>query len=497
MELFTNLAFGFGVAMTLSNLAYCLLGVTIGTLVGILPGIGPLATIAMLLPITFGLDPVGSLIMLAGIYYGAQFGSSVTAMLLNMPSHAAAAVVCLDGYPMAKQGRAAEGLVMSALASFVGGSIAIVLVMTLAPPLASFALRFGPAEYASMMILGLVAAAVLSQGSLLKGLAMVLLGLAIGLVGIDVNSGVQRYTFGSWHLTDGISFVIIAMGFFAISEIMSNLETRTGTQIVKASFAWGDLIPSAAILRRAFPSMLRGTAVGAIFGPLPGSGPTLASFISYSLEKRVARDPSRFGKGAIEGVTAPEASNNTAAVTGFIPTLTLGIPGDAIMALLLGALMIHGITPGPRVITDHPELFWGLVASMWIGNVILLVLNIPLIGLWVRVLSIPYSVLCPTILLLICIGVFSTSNNPIDIVILAAFGVIGYIFYKLDCPAAPLLLGVILGPLIEENLRRALLISLGDATVFVTRPISLVLLLCAFFLIIGFIITSARRKSAS
>jgi putative tricarboxylic transport membrane protein len=496
MELLTNLAFGFDVALTASNLLYCFIGVTLGTLVGVLPGIGPLATISMLLPITFGLDPVGSLIMLAGIYYGAQFGSSVTAVLLNLPSHAAAAVVCLDGYPMAKQGRAAEALVMSALASFVGGSLAIVLVMTLAPPLATFALRFGPAEYTSMMVLALIAASVLTQGSLLKGLGMVLLGLGIGLVGIDVNSGISRFTFGSWHLYDGISFVIIAMGFFAISEVMTNLETKAPAEITKKSFTWRELIPSLSVFRQAFPSMLRGFGVGAVFGPLPGSGPTLSSFIAYTVEKRVARQPQRFGKGAIEGVTSPESANNTAAITGFIPTLTLGVPGDAIMALLLGALMIHGITPGPRVITANPELFWGLVASMWIGNVLLLLLNIPLIGAWVRVLMIPYRILAPSILLFICIGVFSIGNDPFDVILLAVSGLAGYVLVKLGCPAAPLLLGVILGPLIEENLRRALLISLGDPTVFVTRPISLALLLAAAGLVIGSLVASYRQHRA-
>jgi putative tricarboxylic transport membrane protein len=471
--------------------------VTIGTLVGVLPGIGPLAVISMLLPITFGLDPIGALIMLAGIYYGALFGSSVTAILLNIPSHSAAAIVCLDGYPMAKQGRAAEGLVMSAIASFVGGSLAIIVVMSFAPPLARFALRFGPAEYVSMMVLGLLSASVLAQGSLLKALGMVLLGLTIGLIGIDINSGMARYTFGSWHLTDGISFVIVAMGFFAIAEVVNNLETTEVPKVMRSRFRWRELVPSMRVVRQSSGSMLRGFCVGAVFGPLPGSGPTLASFLAYAVEKRVARQPERFGNGAIEGVTAPESANNTAAVTGLIPTLTLGIPGDAIMALLLGALLIFGITPGPRVIVDHPQLFWGLMASMWIGNALLLVLNIPMIGLWVRVLTIPYRILYPSILLFICIGVFSTSNSTFDIFVLAAFGVIGYVLAKLDCPAAPLLLGVILGPMIEENLRRTLLISRGDPTVFVTRPISLTLLLLALAILVTFAVTSYRASRKS
>lgn len=494
MELIGNLASGFSVALTPTNLLYCLLGVTIGTLVGVLPGFGPLAAVSMLLPITFGLDPVGSLIMLAGIYYGGQFGSAVTAILLNLPSHAASAIVCLDGYPMSKQGRAAEGLVMSALASFVGGSLAIIMLMTVAPTLARFALRFGPAEYTAMMLLALTSAAVLTQGSFLKGIGMVLLGLAIGLVGTDVNSGLTRFTFGNWDLYDGISFVIVAMGFFAITEVIIALEPKTQVEVAKSTFSWRELVPSTAVFRRAFPSMLRGFGVGAVFGALPGSGPTLASFVAYTIEKRVSRRPEQFGKGAIEGVTSPESANNAAAIAGFIPTLTLGIPGDAIMALLLGALMVHGITPGPRVITDHPELFWGLIASMWIGNVLLMIQNVPLIGLWVRVLFIPYRILGPAVLLFICVGVFSNANDPFDIVLLALFGVVGYVLIKLDCPAAPLLLGVILGPLVEENLRRALMISQGDLSVFVTRPISLALLIATAGLVIGFLWSNYRSS---
>ncbi len=494
MELFSHLAFGFGVALTVTNLAYCFLGVAVGTFVGVLPGIGPMATISMLLPITFGLNPVSALIMLAGIYYGAQFGSSATSILLNIPGHAAAAVVCIDGHPMAKQGRAAEGLVMGAIASFIGGSLALVVVMTAAPPLARFALRFGPAEYFSMMVLGLLAAAALSQGSFLKGIGMVLLGMVAGLVGIDVNSGVARYTFGNWNLADGISFVIVAMGFFAISELIVNLESKGMPQMIGQDFTWRELVPSLRVVRSTFTSIIRGFFVGTFFGALPGSGPTISSFISYSLEKRVSRNRGQFGNGAVQGVTAPESANNAAAVAGFIPTLTLGVPGDAIMALLLGALMIFGITPGPRVISENPELFWGLIASMWIGNVLLLVLNIPLIGMWVRVLMIPYKILFPSILLFICIGVYSTNNNTFDILILAGFGVVGYIFAKFDCPPAPLLLGLILGPLIEENMRRALIISAGDPSTFVTRPLSLLLLLTALLIVIGAAVAGLRQR---
>lgn len=493
MELLTHLALGFDVALSVKNLGYCVLGVTVGTFVGVLPGIGPMATISMLLPITFGLDPTGALIMLAGIYYGAQFGSSATSILLNIPSHAAAAVVCIDGHPMAKQGRAAEGLVMGAMASFIGGSLALILVMTAAPPLAHFALRFGPPEYFSMMVLGLLAAAALSQGSFLKGVGMVLLGMAAGLVGIDVNSGEPRFTFGNWSLADGISFVIVAMGFFAISELMTNLESSAMPAMVGKDFRWRELIPSPRVIRSTLPSILRGFAVGSFFGALPGSGPTISSFMSYSLERRVSRNRAQFGQGAVQGVTAPESANNAAAVAGFIPTLTLGIPGDAIMALLLGALMIFGITPGPRVISENPELFWGLIASMWIGNFLLLVLNIPLIGVWVRVLMIPYRILFPSILLFICIGVYTTNNNPFDVLMLAAFGVAGYVFVKLDCPPAPLLLGLILGPLIEENMRRALIISAGDPTTFVDHPISLILLIASLAIIVASVLSGLRQ----
>ncbi|MBZ8132402.1 tripartite tricarboxylate transporter permease [Afifella sp. IM 167] len=496
MDLIANLSLGFEVALSPSNILYCVIGVTVGTFVGVLPGIGPMATISMLLPITFGLDPIGALIMLAGIYYGAQFGSSVTSILLNIPGHAAAAVICLDGHPMAKQGRAAVGLVGSAIASFIGGSLAIILVMQFAPPLAKFALRFGPAEYFSMMALALLAAAILSEGELLKGIGMVLVGLIIGVVGIDVNSGAQRLSFGSWNLADGVSFVIVAMGVFAVSEVMANLEPHSKPQMVGSDFTWRELVPSWRDFRQAFGSIIRGFGVGALFGALPGSGPTIASFISYSVEKKVAREPERFGKGALEGVTGPESANNAAAVAGFIPTLTLGVPGDAIMALMLGCLMIFGIQPGPRVITDNPELFWGLMASMWIGNLLLLILNIPLIGIWVRVLKIPYAILYPSILLFICIGVFATNNNTFDILLLAGFGAAGYIFSKLGCPAAPLLLGVILGPLIEENMRRALLISRGDPTVFVTHPISLGLLLVAAAVLAGFFYSGFRKRRA-
>jgi putative tricarboxylic transport membrane protein len=496
MDLLSNLALGFEVAISPSNLLYCFVGVTLGTFIGVLPGIGPLATISMLLPLTFGMEPIGALIMLAGIYYGSMYGSAVTSILLNTPGHAGSAVVCLDGYPMAKSGQGSTALVMSAIASFVGGTLAIVLVIGFAPWLAQFAVRFSAPEYFSMMILALLAAAGLAKGSLLKGLGMVLIGLAIGMVGTDLNSGTQRLTFGSWNLADGVNFIIVAMGFFAIAEVMSNLEQKEQPQLASARFRWRELVPPANILRQSLGSIFRGFGVGAIFGVLPGSGPTIATFVAYSVEKKLARDPSRFGKGAIEGVTGPEAANNAGSIAAFIPTLTLGVPGDAIMALMLGALMIFGIAPGPQFIAGNPELFWGLMASFWIGNVLLLVLNIPFIGVWVRVLSIPYNYLYISIILFICIGVFSLSNAIFDIFMLAGFGIAGYLLSKLDLPVAPLLLALILSPMIEENLRRALLMSRGELAIFVERPISLLLLSATFLIAAAFAYGGSKSQVA-
>ncbi|ASP23553.1 tripartite tricarboxylate transporter TctA family protein (plasmid) [Antarctobacter heliothermus] len=492
MEILSNLATGFGVAFSASNLLYCLFGVTVGTFIGVLPGIGPLATISMLLPLTFSLNPIGALIMLAGIYYGSMYGSAVTSILLNTPGHAASAVVCLDGHPMAKNGQGALALVISAIASFFGGTVAIILLMSLAPAVATFGLRFGAQEYFSMMVLALTSAAGLSQGSFLKGVAMVLLGLAIATVGIDVNSGAQRFLFGQWSLSGGISFVIVAMGFFAIAEVVSNLEGPERGELLGKKLHWREMFPPLSALRRSVMAAIRGTGTGFIFGALPGSGPTIATFVSYGMEKRVARDPSRFGKGAHEGIAGPEAANNSAAIAGFIPTLTLGVPGDAIMAMMLGALIVFGVTPGPGVIEDNPELFWGLMASMWIGNLLLLILNIPFIGVWVKVLQIPYNILYLSILLFICIGVHSISNNTFDVLLLAAFGGIGYFLTKLDFPAAPLLLGVILGPMLEENLRRAMLIARGDLTTFFTRPISLTLLLVTAAIVLFLVVVGIR-----
>lgn len=475
MELLTHLGIGLETAFTLNNLLYCLLGVTLGTLVGVLPGLGPVATIAMLLPITYGLTPAAALIMLSGIYYGAQYGGSTTAILVNLPGESSSVVTCLDGHAMARKGRAGAALAIAAIGSFIAGSLSILLLAAAAAPLAEVALKFGPAEYFSLMLLGLVAAVVLAQGDLLKALAMTLLGLLLGLVGTDVNSGVERFTFGIPALSDGISFVVISMGIFGIAEIIANLERNRSDapQVARV----GSLLPSRQDYRRSWKPILRGTGLGAALGVLPGGGAMLGAFASYMVEKRLARQPERFGQGAIEGVAGPESANNAGAQTSFIPMLVLGLPSNAVMALMAGAMMIHGIVPGPQVIDERPELFWGLIVSMWIGNLLLLVLNLPLVGIWVRLLSVPYRLLYPSILLFCCIGVYSVNNSLFDVLLTVGFGLLGYLFIKLRCEPAPLLLGYLLGPLMEENLRRAMLLSRGDPTVFLTRPLSLTLLI--------------------
>jgi putative tricarboxylic transport membrane protein len=471
MDIFANLAFGFGVALSAQNLAYCFAGVALGTLIGVLPGISPLVAIGMLFPLTFTLPPVASLIMLAGIYYGAQYGGAITSILLNTPGETASAVTCLDGYPMARQGRAGPALAVAALASFFAGCVCTLVIALAGPPLAGWALKFGPAEYFSLMLMALVAAAVLAHGDLVRGLAMVVLGLLLGLVGTDVNSGVARYTFDVLELTDGVGFTVIAVGLFAVAEIVSNLERKEPHAAPAGRIT--QLMPTRRDLADSFWPTVRGTALGALFGLLPGAGPALPTFATYIVEKKIARDPSRFGAGAIEGVAAPEAANNAAVQTAFIPTLTLGIPGSAVMILMVGAMTMHGIAPGPDVMTARPELFWGIVASMWIGNLLLVVLNLPLVGIWVRLLRVPYRWLFPAIVMFCCIGNYSVSNNPVDVYLCAGVGVLGYVLIKLGCEPAPLVLGYVLGPLMEEYLRRALLLSRGDPTVFFTRPISL------------------------
>ncbi len=492
MEVFANLATGFAVALTATNLFYAFLGVLLGTLIGVLPGIGPVPTIAMLLPITYALPPVSALIMLAGIYYGAQYGGSTTAILVNLPGESSSVVTCIDGYQMARKGRAGTALAIAALGSFIAGTFATMVVAAFAPPLAEVALKFGPAEYFSLMVLGLIAAVVLASGSLVKAIGMIILGLLLGLVGTDVNSGLQRYSFGIPELSDGIGFVAIAMGVFGFAEIIVNLEHREAREVFTNKVSglwikWKDF-------KEALPAIARGTLLGSGLGILPGGGALLSAFASYTLEKKIAKDPSQFGKGAIQGVAGPESANNAGAQTSFIPLLTLGIPPNAVMALMVGAMTIHSIQPGPQVMTSNPQLFWGLIASMWIGNLMLVVLNLPMIGLWVKLLQVPYRLLYPAILLFCCIGVYSLQNNVWDVLMTALFGLIGWLFVKLECEPAPLLLGFILGPLMEENLRRALLLSRGDPTVFFTRPLSATLLAVAAVLLLIVLAPNVRRK---
>jgi TctA family transporter len=495
MELFNNLVYGFSVALSWQNLWFCFIGCFLGTLIGVLPGIGPLATIAMLLPITFNLPPVAALIMLAGIYYGAQYGGSTTAILVNLPGETSAVVTCIDGYQMARQGRAGPALAIAAVGSFIAGTVCTLIIALFGPPLAELALKFGAPEYFSLMLMGLVAAAVLAQGDMIKSLTMVAVGLLLGIVGTDVNSGMARYSFGIAELTDGIGFIVIAVGVFAIGEIVQNLgdpEERT----IFTSKVTG-LMPTLNDLKVSMGPIARGTLIGAFFGVLPGTGPAIASFSSYMVEKKIAKDPSRFGKGAIEGVAGPESANNADAQCKFIPMLTLGIPASAVMALMLGALTIQGIAPGPQVMTQKPDLFWGLVASMWIGNLMLVILNLPMVGMWVQLLKVPYRLLFPAIMAFSCIGIYSVNNSAMEIYLTALFGIIGFFWMKADCPPAPMLLGFVLGPLMEENLRRALLISRGDPSVFVTRPISLGFVIATVLILIVMGLPAIRAKRAA
>ncbi|WP_370262893.1 tripartite tricarboxylate transporter permease [Limnobacter sp.] len=492
MELLGNLGLGLETAFTLQNLMFCLIGVFLGTAIGVLPGLGPTATIAMLLPITFGLPPVSSLIMLAGIYYGAQYGGSTTAILVNLPGESSSVVTALDGYQMARQGRAGKALATAAIGSFVAGTFATVLLVLFAPPLADIALQFGAAEYFSLMVLGLVASVVLASGSLLQALGMIVLGLLLGLAGTDVNSGLERYTFDSPYMAEGINFVILAMGMFGLGEIIKNLEEEhmRSAMVSKVKGLW----PNKEDFKRMAWPIVRGTGLGSLLGILPGGGAMLASFASYSIEKKISKTPEEFGKGAIEGVAGPESANNAGAQTSFIPLLTLGIPSNPVMALMIGAMIIQGITPGPSVMAEQPALFWGLIVSMWIGNLFLVILNLPLIGMWVKMISVPYHFLYPAIMVFCCIGVFSLGNKIFDLYLLAGFGVLGYVFAKLKCEPAPLLLGFILGPMMEEYLRRALLLSRGDYSVLVTRPISAVMLAIAVLALIVVLSPAVRKK---
>ena len=492
MTLFSNLALGFGVALTPINLMYCLVGVILGTLIGVLPGIGPVATIAMLLPVTFSLSPITALIMLAGIYYGAQYGGSTSAILVNLPGESSSVVTCLDGYQMARQGRAGVALATAAMASFFAGCVATLIVAMFAPPLAEIALKFGPSEYFSLMVLGLVAAVVLAHGSVIKAVAMVILGLLLGLVGTDVNSGVLRFAFGISELADGIGFVTVAMGLFGTAEIITNLELKDEREVFTNKVT--NMFPTKEDWKRMWKPILRGTFLGSALGILPGGGALLASFGAYTLEKKVSKYGHEFGTGAIEGVAAPEAANNAGAQTSFIPLLTLGIPSNAVMALMIGAMMIQGIAPGPQVMTEKPQLFWGMIASMWVGNLMLVVLNLPMIGMWIKLLTVPYRILFPSILVFMAIGVYSLSNNPFDVLLMMLFGLLGYIFVKLECEPAPLLLGFILGPLMEENLRRAMLLSRGDPIVFFTKPISGAFLIASIILLVILLLPNIRKK---
>ncbi|MEO8740287.1 MAG: tripartite tricarboxylate transporter permease [Casimicrobiaceae bacterium] len=492
MDLFNHLAVGFGVALTPINLLYAFIGSMVGTLIGVLPGIGPVATIAMLLPTTYSLQPVSALIMLAGIYYGAQYGGSTTSILLNMPGETSSAVTCLDGYQMARKGQAGAALATAALGSFFAGCVATVFVASVAIPLSELALKFGPAEYCSLMVLGLIGAVVLAHGSLLKAIAMIFLGLLLGIVGTDVNSGTARFAFGVPELIDGLGVVSVAMGLFGFAEIITNLENVEKREVMtgKVSRLWLSMEQ----FKKAWPAVLRGTGIGSVLGLLPGGGAMLSSFASYAVEKKISKNPGEFGKGAIQGVAGPESANNAGAQTSFIPLLTLGIPENAVMALMVGAMTIHNIQPGPQVMTSNPQLFWGLIASMWIGNLMLVVLNLPLIGMWIKLLKVPYRLLYPAILLFCAIGVYSINNTSFDVMQTAAFGFLGVLFFKLGCEPAPLLLGFVLGPMFEENLRRAMLLSRGDPTVFLTRPISLGMLLAAAGLLILIVLPTLRKK---
>ncbi|MFZ2309213.1 MAG: tripartite tricarboxylate transporter permease [Rhodoferax sp.] len=495
MDLFNNLALGFGVAFTLQNLMYAFIGCLLGTVIGVLPGIGPLATIAMLLPATYALPPVAALIMLAGIYYGAQYGGSTTAILVNLPGESSSVVTVIDGYQMARNGRAGPALAAAGLGSFFAGCVGTLILAAFAAPLTELAFQFGPAEYFSLMILGLIGAVVLASGSLLKAIAMIVLGLLLGMVGTDVNSGVARFGFDMPELTDGIGFIVIAMGVFGYGEIISNLGKHESERQVFTANVTG-LMPTKEDFRRMVPAVLRGTALGSLLGILPGGGAVMAAFAAYTLEKKTKLQPDEvpFGKGNIRGVAAPEAANNAGAQTSFIPLLTLGIPPNAVMALMVGAMTIHNIQPGPQVMSSNPELFWGLIASMWIGNLMLIILNLPLIGIWIRLLSVPYRWLFPSIVLFCAIGVYSTNNSTFDIWMVGMFGVIGYLFIKLGTEPAPLLLGFILGPMMEEYLRRALLLSRGDWSVFLTRPLSASLLAGAVLLLILVLMPSVKSK---
>src|SRR6476660_5623894 len=490
-ELVGNLGLGMGVALSLKNLGLCFLGCMIGTLIGVLPGVGPIATITMLLPITFGIDPTGALIMLAGIYYGAQYGGSTTAILVNIPGEATSVVTTLDGHQMAKQGRAGVALGIAAIGSFIAGCVATVIIAALAVPLTAMALLFGPADYFALMVLGLMFAVVLARGSVPKAIAIILVGILLSTVGTDLESGEERLTFGLNEIADGLDVAVIAMGMFGFAEILRNLETTQARDVVHAAI--GRLLPNAQDMKQSAAPIARGTFIGSLLGLLPGNGAVLGPFASYTVEKKLAKDPSRFGNGAIEGVAGPESANNAGAQTSFIPLLTLGIPPNAVMALMVGAMTIHGIIPGPQVMTKNPSLFWGMVASMWIGNLMLLIINLPLVGLWVKLLKVPYRLMFPAILIFCCIGIYSINNNPSDVMATAFFGLVGYALIKLGFEPAPMLLGFVLGKLMEEKLRQALILSRGSFSTFVERPVSAGLLVVAAIMLTVALLPSIQK----
>jgi len=495
MDLLHNLGVGFQTALSMQNVLYAFIGAVLGTLIGVLPGLGPVATIAMLLPSIYALDATPALIMLAGIYYGAQYGGSTTSILINVPGESSSVVTCIDGYQMARKGRAGPALAAAGLGSFFAGCVGTVIIAAFAPPLTELAFKFGPAEYFSLMVLGLIGAVVLASGSLIKAISMILLGLLLGQVNTDVISGVPRYSFDIPELTDGIGFVAIAMGVFGFGEIIANLGRPAEHREVFTKDVKG-LWPTKDDFFRAWPAVLRGTSLGSLLGVLPGGGALLASFAAYTLEKKTPMKPGEvpFGKGNIRGVAGPESANNAGAQTSFIPMLTLGIPPNAVMALMVGAMTIKGIQPGPQVMTSNPQLFWGLIASMWVGNLMLVILNMPLIGIWIKLLTMPYRFLFPAIMVFCCIGLYTLNNSSFDVYTGAFFALIGYVFHKLGCEPAPLLLGYILGPMMEENLRRALLLSRGDWSTFVTRPLSAGLLLGALAMVVIVALPSIKAK---
>lgn len=496
MDFFGNLSLGLHTALSLSNLFYCFVGVFLGTLLGVIPGVGVLAAISMLFPITFHMEATSALIMLAGIWYGTSYGGSTASILLNVPGTPANAVVCLDGYPMAQKGRGAVALFMTTVASFIGGSIGIIILTLFAPVIAQYALSMGPAEYFSLMLLGLIAATGIADGSAVKGFVMVMLGIFLGSIGTDVYTGTQRFAFGIPELGDGISLVALAMGVFGVAELIISVGSVKANRFKSSDLTLRAMKPTRDDMRRSWFPMLRGSSIGSFFGALPGTGPSLAAFIAYAVEKRSSKDPSRFGKGAIEGVMAPESANNAADQTSFIPTLALGIPGSPTMALMLGALIIHGITPGPGLMTEQPSLFWGLVMSFWIGNIMLVILNVPLIGLWVRLLAVPYHLLFPAVLMFICLGTYSVNNSSFDVLLVMIFGALGVLMRKLAFPAAPLILGFVLGPMMEDNFRRAMLLSSGDFATFIDRPISASILAIAGFILVWSFFSTLKARRA-